>query len=159
MKKIIVFAFALIAIIFLYNKFRVAPSLPGDSVVLLDSSGVATRFTQLPPGEKIITFYASWCGDCLSEMKTLNEVYAQLNGLPIYVITDEGLEKMNDFADRKKYPFQFYTLKVPFSEINIHSIPVTYILNAKGEIVYEKVGAINWKDKSFRAHVESLIVR
>ncbi|MBP6739282.1 MAG: hypothetical protein KA146_04790, partial [Leptospiraceae bacterium] len=48
------------------------------------------------------------------------------------------------FKDKYKYPFTFYTLPNSFDEYEIHAIPTTYILNSKNEILYSKVGDIDW---------------
>ena len=154
MKKIIGFALLILFLVFLYRKFRVAPSLPFAETKLVNIQGETINFSQITKEKKIVCFYASWCGDCLKELNDLNQVYDSLNGLKVIAITDEGLESAIDFSSRKKYPFTFYSLTRSFSEIDIHSIPVTYILNDRGEVIFEKVGAINWKDASFKKHLE-----
>jgi hypothetical protein len=49
------------------------------------------------------------------------------------------------------------TLTKVFSDIGINSIPTTYLLNAKGEIVYNNVGFIDWEDESTFQHLISLM--
>ena len=110
-------------------------------------------------GKKVIlSFYASWCPPCREELQVLNKIKAQkLTDVEILAITDEGIEEMTAFKYGKQYPFTFLTLKAPFSNIGINSIPVTYLLNSKGKIVYNNVGYIDWNDESTLAHLKALM--
>jgi hypothetical protein len=65
-----------------------------------------------------------------------------LAGYEMLAITDENLEKLTEFKTKTQYPFTFLTLTKVFSDIGINSIPTTYLLNTKGEIVYNNVGFI-----------------
>ena len=157
MKKFLFFLLIIFGVVFLYRKYRVAPKLEFTHLELMDRDGKIQTFGNLKSGKKIISFYASWCGDCIKELKELNQVSAEFSSIEILAITDEGLGKMIDFSSRKNYPFVFYTLRIPFSDLSINSIPVTYVLNEKGEVIYEKVGAVSWKDNSFRNHIKALL--
>ena len=53
------------------------------------------------------------------------------------------------FKDKYKYPFHFYTRPNSFDEYEIHSIPTTYIRNSKNEILYNKVGDIDWNKTKY----------
>ena len=66
-------------------------------------------------------------------------------------------EKLISFKDKKQYPFTFLKLNTPFSAIDIASIPTTYLVNTKGEIVYNKVGYIHWDDESNLNHLKTLM--
>jgi hypothetical protein len=72
-------------------------------------------------------------------------------------MTDESIEKFVEFKNRTQYPFTFLTLTNVFSDIGINSIPTTYLLNARGEIVYNNVGFIDWEDESTLSHLKSLM--
>jgi hypothetical protein len=64
------------------------------------------------------------------------------------LVSDEPMEKIIDFMQRKKYPFTFLQLDKSFPEISINAIPVNYLINSRGEVTYTKVGSIDWKDNS-----------
>jgi thiol-disulfide isomerase/thioredoxin len=140
----------LLVALFYYKKYRVAPSIPLLTQELIDEQNIKTSLEQYKGKPMIISYYASWCGDCRKELKELNEVIdADLKNVRVICITDEEQQKLISFTAAHNYPFQFYRLTKRFSDINIHSIPVTYLVNSKGEVVYNKVGAVKWKDKSF----------
>lgn len=138
-----------ISILFLYNKYRVAPVMVFKSLELFDSGGLKAN-TDLFKGKKLIVcYYASWCGDCLRELKSLNEIKnTKLKDVEVICITDETQEKLFAFQEKRKYPFHFYRIKKSFSDIGVYSIPVNYLINTKGQTVFEKVGSIDWKDNS-----------
>ena len=136
--------------LFLYKKYKIAPDLPVMQQELYTENGEKTSLASRRGKPLIISYYASWCGDCLKEMKELNAVKdTALANVEVVCITDEMPEKLIAFKNKHSYPFSFYRIAKPFNEIGIYTIPVTYLINSKGEMVYNKVGAIRWKDPSF----------
>ena len=136
--------------IFLYKKYKVAPTLPIMQQDLYDETGQKTSLQTKAGKPLIVSYYASWCGDCLKEMKDLNTLKdTELKGVEIICITDESVEKLNSFKKEHNYSYSFYRINMHFSDISIYTIPVTYFIDSKGEMVYNKVGAIRWKDASF----------
>jgi len=160
-KKIIVF-FSLFSIgfllVYLYKRNQKAPKISFYNEQLFDSSQNKIDQNNFKGKPLIVTFYASWCGDCLKELKELNSVkQSDLALIPVICITDETFDKLTSFEQKKKYPFLFCKTKKTFNELSIHSIPVTYLINPKGEVVYEHVGALKWKDKSFLQYAKNLL--
>jgi peroxiredoxin len=148
---------ALIFVVYKYRKYRIAPSIKLFNQEVYDAGGKRVDLNIYKGKKLIISYYASWCGDCLREMKALDKVKTtELADVVVIMITDESVEKMISFTEKHNYPFTFYRLNKSFDKINIYSIPVTYIVNQKGELVYEKVGAIDWTDNSLLSHVKAL---
>ena len=152
-KKIILF-FVVIAGgllgLYMYKKYKVAPTLAILKQELFNEKGEKLTLSSNQGKPMIISYYASWCGDCLKEMKELNEVRdTALADIAVICITDENIEKLISFKTKYAYPFSFYRIGKRFSDIEIYTIPVTYLINSRGEVVYNKVGAIRWKDPSF----------
>lgn len=143
--------------LFFYNKYRVAPDLKLEQLQVTDSEGKAVKLDAWKGKKLVISFYASWCGNCLDEMEVINKIKnTELQDVEIVCITDESLEKLNSFKNRKGYPFTFLKLNVPFSEIGIHSIPVTYIVNRNFQIAKEQVGYIHWDNPGTVNHIKGL---
>lgn len=143
--------------LFFYNKYRVAPDLKPQQLDVIDENGAAFKLSDLKGKKVVISFYASWCGNCLEELEIINKIKnTELSDVEIVCITDESLEKLKAFKNRKGYPFTFLKLNKPFSEIGIHSIPVTYIVNRDFKIVKEQVGYLHWDDPSTLSHIKSL---
>jgi peroxiredoxin len=138
-----------LVLLYQYQKYRVAPGVDVFSLSYSDTSGKEIN-PAIYKGKKIIfSFFATWCGECLLELKQLNETKkTELLDVEVILVSDEPLEKIISFMQRKKYPFTFLKLNKSFAEINIHAIPVNYLINTKGEVTYSKVGVLNWKDNS-----------
>jgi peroxiredoxin len=150
---------ALIALgsIYYYKHYIAAPSINFQSLTLKRTNGEAFDINSLK-GEKTIVFmYASWCGNCLQELKAVNKIRAtELSDIEIICISDEEMEKVQGFEDNKKYPFTFLKMDQNFNSVGIYSIPVTYFLNSKLEVVEEKLGYTAWDDASTVQHLKSL---
>jgi peroxiredoxin len=144
--------------LYLYKKYRIAPSIPLLEQQVIDAAGNKSDLSAYKGKALIISYYASWCGDCIKEMKELNSVKAEaLPDVEVICITDEPAEKLISFQQSRGFPFAFYRIGRSFHELGIHTIPVTYLVDKKGEVVYNKVGVVKWKDDSFLAHAQKLL--
>jgi thiol-disulfide isomerase/thioredoxin len=144
--------------LYLFNKYKVAPKIDVTNLEVVDSTSAKFDIKSLKGKKVIVSFYASWCPDCLKELKALNEIKNEkLKDVEVLAITDETMEKLISFKNKKEYPFTFLKLSKSFNDLKIFSIPTVYLLNTKGEIVYQKVGYINWKDESELLHLTSLM--
>ena len=144
--------------LYYYNKYNVAPSIQIAKLNVVDQDTNTFDIQSLKGKKVIVSFYASWCPNCIQELKELNSIKNQkLADVEVLAITDESIEKLVAFKTKTQYPFTFLTLTGTFPDIGINSIPVTYLLNTKGEIVYNNVGYIEWTDESTLEHLKSLM--
>jgi len=154
---LIIAIFALIGM-YLFNKYKVAPKIDIANLEVVDDTSAKFDIKSLKGKKVIVSFYASWCPDCLKELKALNQIKNEkLSGIEVLAITDETMEKLISFKTKKQYPFTFLKLSKSFNDLKIFSIPTVYLLNTKGEIVYEKVGYINWENEAELLHLTSLL--
>ncbi len=93
----------------------------------------------------IVHFYAHWCGPCMRELPEIAEfqdVY-QKAGISIICITDDAFDFIEDIKNRS----QLKILRTPsLKDINVFSIPMTYIYNQKGEQVQRIEGPFEWSN-------------
>ena len=154
---LIIAIFALIGM-YLFNKYKVAPKIDIANLEVVDEASAKFDIKSLKGKKVIVSFYASWCPDCLKELKALNQIKNEkLSGVEVLAITDETMEKLISFKTKKQYPFTFLKLSKSFNDLKIYSIPTVYLLNTKGEVVYEKVGYINWENEAELLHLTSLM--
>ncbi|HXD92294.1 MAG TPA: TlpA disulfide reductase family protein [Bacteroidia bacterium] len=145
----------ILVLLYQYKKYRVAPKQDIVSMVCNDTLGSPVNISSFKNKKIILTFFGTWCKDCLLEMKQLDEAMKNnLKDVQVIAISDEPMEKITHFAQHKKYNYTFLQLPKPFSSIDIYAIPVTYLINTKGEVIYSKVGAINWKDPAVISFTE-----
>jgi thiol-disulfide isomerase/thioredoxin len=148
----------LLALLFLlYRKYQVAPEITFGSLRLVD---LDNKPVVLSTGgdATVVTFGASWCSSCIREMNDIMEIKnTALSEVRVVVISDEPLESIRRFRDRKDYPFTFLKLQGSFKDVGINSIPTTYLYNRKGELKKESVGYIHWDDPSTVNHLLHLM--
>lgn len=148
-----------LVLLYEYQKYRVSPTIDLFAQSYTDAQGNKVDLN-IYKGKKIIySFFGTWCGECVLELKHLNEVVekGELQDIKVIVVSDEELWKINNFMERKKYPFIFLHINKPFNELGVNAIPVNYLINAKGEVTYSKVGALKWKDHSVVSMVEGAL--
>ncbi len=144
--------------LFLYNKFRVAPSIKFDQLSLSDLKGKPVKFNDFRGKKMVVCFGASWCGNCWEELKTLKKIKdGDLADVEIVVISDEPFERILNFKERGDFPFTFLKMEQAFSSIGINSIPTSYIVNTKLEIKKETVGYLDWEDAATVEHLKKLM--
>lgn len=160
-KKITTLIFILITlfvIFYFYNKYNVAPSIDFNKLNLTDLNEQPVNFNLFKGKKLVVCFSASWCPNCLVELKELNTIKPiNLNDVEVIVISDEPIEKITSFKEKTNYPFTFLKLKQSFNQIGIFSIPTSYILNTNLEVKKETVGYLDWKDPSTAEHLKKLM--
>ena len=99
----------------------------------------------------LINFWATWCGPCRMEIPDFNELYRDYNdkGLEVLAISiDDGRDALLNFKNAYNifYPILYGTRsqmsKIQMEYGGIYSIPITFLLNKKGEVIRVYPGAI-----------------
>ncbi len=107
----------------------------------------------------IVNFWATWCPPCRAEMPSLQKLYDDYKDkIEFIFVTNENSDTVTRFLEKNNYTlpsFNQYT-NTP-KEFNVSSIPATYIINKKGEIVVHEVGAADWNSKAIRVILDELL--
>lgn len=134
----------LIAILIIISSFIWADPMPDFR--LPDASGKNVSLESLlGQGPVLIDFWADYCKPCKQSMPLLNELAQKYDSLTIVMIS---IDKPKDQPRAKNYlkqnNFKFITLfdpdKTLAGKLNVDIPPHTFILDAKGEIVYSHKG-------------------
>ena len=86
---------------------------------------------------RIIDFWATWCGACIEKMSELKRLKNEFpNDLEIISISDESLEEMLPFIQKRQLPFQFVVDKesIISNRFEVSALPFTILLDKKGNI-------------------------
>ena len=136
---------------YLFQKYRVPPSVAFEKLPLQTLDGNAFSWKTTSGHPVVVNFFATWCGPCMREMPllaSLKETHST-QALQVICITDEPVEKVTALAQRFEGQLLFLQLKKPLKEIGVHTFPTTYILNMSGEIVFEQTGEISKAKEKF----------
>ena len=116
-----------------------------------DREGNAVRLSDFEGKPVVLNFWASWCPPCRSEMPDFDKTYRSLGNEIHFVmvnLTDgqsETVESACAFLEDAGYSFPVYfdTGGMAAATYGISSIPTTYFINARGELVTWASGAIS----------------
>lgn len=106
-----------------------------------------------------VNFWATWCPPCIAEMPSLQLLYNDYSEkVEFLLVSDESFEKIENFKLKKDFNFSVYSplSNIP-KELQTTSIPRTFVINKKGEIVIDESGAVNWNSDKVRAQLDLLL--
>lgn len=142
--------------VFMLVRYKTVPSLEKDAIIVIDSANIQHKLADLTNGPTIVHFYASWCGPCLHELPEIKEFMQTPLGQKInfVFITEDREDQVKTFHER--YGFTIYRVN-KLKDANVYSIPVTYLLNDKHEIVKSNLGSWSWSEENLKNEISTLI--
>jgi thiol-disulfide isomerase/thioredoxin len=107
----------------------------------------------------IINFWASWCGPCLDEMESLNNIANDGDFTIIGISTDDDPKAAITLIHQKKLMFKNYidhrmTLEKLFG---VNTIPLTIIVDHKGIVKKIIKGSRQWDSKNSLSLIKKTI--
>ena len=92
-------------------------------------------------------------------MQSLQDLYNKYEDEVVFLfVTNDSAVKTNAFLQKHNYTLPSYTIKTALPNAFEHStIPTTYIVNKKGNIVVEKKGAVNWNSEQVYETIDLLL--
>ncbi|WP_025666083.1 TlpA family protein disulfide reductase [Aquimarina megaterium] len=119
----------------------------------------STNFNTAKDKVVLINYWATWCPPCIAEMPSLQKLYNDYKDevVFLFVTTDDDPE-LNKFMKNKNYSYPIYrSLSEHPKPFVSKTIPATYLLDKKGNIIIDKVGAADWNSTKVRETIDNLL--
>ena len=121
---------------------------PDFTMYTLD--GEAVKLSDFRGKPVILNFWASWCGPCKMEMPDLEEAYLEYGDEIDFLIVDltdgtsETVKSASSYIESQGYTFPVYydTAMGGAFAYGVNAIPVTYFIDADGNLVAYYQGAM-----------------
>ncbi len=146
MKKVAIFLFAMI--IFTIANAQEGRKLPNANVKDLRGTTVATSQFENDGKPIVVNFWATWCKPCMEELAAIHELYSEwqeetgVKFIAVSLDDSRSSRRVAPFVRSKGWDFEVYLDENhDFKRaMNVNNPPHTFILNGKGEIVWEHNG-------------------
>lgn len=140
-------------------------SEPAPEVTLTRLGGGVTRLSDYRGKWVLLNFWATWCPPCVAEMPSMEEFskkFKSRNVVVLAVSVDRGNpDRIKKFV--KQYGITFEVFHDPDSDASnkfgVSSLPASYIINPKGNIVSQAQGMREWTDPEIIDYVNGLMKR
>lgn len=115
-------------------------------------------FNQAKGKVVLVNFWATWCMPCVAEMPGLEALYKDYgNKVDFLLVTSDTPDKVLPFMEKKQFTMPIYN---QFSnnpkEFDTNTIPKTFLIDKKGNIVIESSRA-DWDTKKIRKLIDGLL--
>jgi thiol-disulfide isomerase/thioredoxin len=128
---------------------------------LKDLEGNLVNFKDIENKVIFLNFWATWCPPCIAEMGSIQELYNDYKDEVVFLlVSSEKPQVVQRFFKKKGYNLNSYSPLSSYpKDFNINSIPRTFLINKKGEIVIDKRGAANWNSNKVRTQIKELLTQ
>lgn len=118
---------------------------PAKEFKIIDFSGKTASLADYKGKVLILNFWATWCVPCINEFKDMQTVYAKYANNPnvafAMISTDEETKAVLPFIQKNGYKFPVWLAGDAITkDYEINSIPRLIIIDAKGNIRFDKRG-------------------
>ena len=138
-------------------------ALVDQETVLEDMTGTPRSLAEWQGRWVVLNFWATWCVPCRKEMPDLDQLAASTADTDIAVVTvatirsaRPGVERFLAKAGIENLPVLLDLDSAFAKKTGVIGLPVTLILNPKGEEVARLIGEADWASPDARAMLDAL---
>ncbi len=124
---------------------------PARDFTMIDGNGKAYQLSAFFGKPMVLNFWASWCGPCKMEMPDFEEVYLERGDEIQFLMVNCTTSAMENFTQARNFiqdagytfPVFYDTTGEGSTLYGTSSIPMTFFINAQGQVVAYARGAID----------------
>lgn len=118
-----------------------------DQLKLTDLMNKPVDLKQYTGKTIFLNIWATWCKPCIAEMPAIQKAQTMLEkeGVVFLLASGENAEEIASFKNANDYNFN-YTRIENSEDLNVQTLPTTFIFNAEGELVFSEMGSRQWDD-------------
>jgi thiol-disulfide isomerase/thioredoxin len=130
-----------------------------------DLQGSNQNFDQFKGKVVFLNLWATWCGPCRAEMPSIQSLYGQINHDKIAFVMlsidrEKDFDKVKKYVVDRSFSFPVFTHNGYLPEqLNVPSIPTTFVISAAGKIVMKEEGMRNYDTRKFKKYLEELSLK
>lgn len=121
--------------------------------------GSLLRMGDLQGKVVVLNLWATWCPPCLEEMPALEALYRRLDtdDVAVVLVSEETDEVVRPFVARMGYDLPIYSDGgVRPRQFLSDMVPATYLVDRKGRVRWQQIGAANWNDDLVVGYIRAL---
>lgn len=132
-----------------YGIRALTPPSPASDFTLPDLAGGETSLSDYYGSWVVLTFFATWCGPCRSELPTLERLHRERAGHGVVVLgvsVDDSRQPLDPFIGQLglTFPIVWDKTKQVGAAYRASSIPISYLVDPGGRLVGVSRGSRDW---------------
>jgi thiol-disulfide isomerase/thioredoxin len=122
---------------------------PIEIIRLKDLHGQPINLEKYKGKTIFINFWATWCKPCIQEMPSIEKAknIFQNNEVIFLMASSESTEEIGTFRNTHNYDFNYVRIENS-EDLEIQTLPTTFIFNAEGKLVFSESGYRKWNEKA-----------
>lgn len=130
-----------------------------------DLEGKKIEFKDFQGKVIFLNLWATWCGPCRSEMPAIQKLYGSIDKDKVTFVMlsldkDTQLEKVKAFVSSRSFTFPvFMPSGYLADQLQVPSIPTTFVITKDGIIDLKEVGMKNYNTTKFKKYLEGLAAK
>ena len=140
-------------------------TLPSVSIKTLEKEVIDAAQLSNDGKPMVISFWATWCKPCQRELDAINDVYEEWvdeTGVKVYAISiddSRNVSRVAPLVNGKAWEFDVLldTNSDLKRALGVGTIPHTFLINGKGEIISQHTGYSDGDEEELYEHIQELV--